>query len=163
MGRIAPEIGAADPVLLAVGIDPFPQRLGGNPALRPVGTLDAGDIGGKPAAIATARAAAVVGPVACRLQARRDRLTVVVAEGAGDAGLQAGVLGRLQHIKEFLLEALVHAADHVVHHRHAYAVRSLGILPGEIVVDELGEASCDSHELALALDRYFAPFGFLDG
>src|SRR6478736_13326 len=67
MRRIAVEIGPPDPELLAVGIDPFPQRFGRNPALRAVRAIGADDIGGKSVAITAARTAAVVRAIACRL------------------------------------------------------------------------------------------------
>ena len=67
-------------------VDPLPELLGGDPSLRAAVALDAYNVGRKPAAIAATGTAAMVGPVGCRLQAACDRLTVVIAERAGDAG-----------------------------------------------------------------------------
>ena len=157
------EIRSPDAVLLAVGIDPLPEGFRRSPALRPIGAVDADDIGRQPAAIAAAKAAAVVRPVARRLQAAGDTLTVVVAKRAGDAGLQSGGLGGVKRVKQLQLEAAIHAADHVIHHRHAGAFGRAGILPGEIVFDQFGEASGDGHHLALALDLHLALLSLLDG
>src|SRR5436190_8277204 len=100
MRRIAIEIRSPDPELFSIGIDPFPEDFGRGPALRPTGAVDACDVGCKPVAIAAAKTAAVIRPFACRFQAARDRLSVVVAEGAGDARLQSGILRSLKHIKQ---------------------------------------------------------------
>ena len=70
-----------------------------------VGAVDAHDVGRKSAAIAAAKAAAVIRPVARRFQAAGDPLTVVVAERAGDAGLQSGGLGGVKRMKQLQLEA----------------------------------------------------------
>src|SRR5882724_11693167 len=87
MRRIAIEVGSPDAKILAIRIDPFPERLGRDPALRLRRALGADDVGRKPVAITAAGAAAVIRAVARRLQAAGDRLPVVVAERAGDAGL----------------------------------------------------------------------------
>src|SRR5712675_2121436 len=81
MRWIEGEIRSSDPELLAVRIHPFPEGFGRSPALRPICAVDAHDVGCKPVAIAAAKAAAVIGSVAGRLQAACDRLTIVVAEG----------------------------------------------------------------------------------
>ena len=60
MRRISIEIRSADSKLLPVCIDPFPEAFSGNPSLRPCRAFDAHDIGGKPVAIATAEAPAMV-------------------------------------------------------------------------------------------------------
>src|SRR3954470_24795588 len=101
MRRVAAEIGAPDPELLAVGIDPFPEGFRRSPALRAIVAVDADDVRGEPTAIAAARTAGVIRPVGGRLQAGCDRLTVTAAERAGEAGLQSGVLGGVQHLKQF--------------------------------------------------------------
>jgi hypothetical protein len=81
-----------------------------------------------------------------------DRLTVVIAERAGYARRQPGLLRRVKRMKELQLEAPIHAADHIVHHRHAGFFRRLRILPREVLIDELDKAFGDSHRLALLLD-----------
>src|SRR5262245_45758015 len=60
MRGIAVEIGTPDAEILAVGIDPFPEGFGRNPALRLGRALGADDVGRKPVAIAAAGAAAVI-------------------------------------------------------------------------------------------------------
>src|SRR5262249_20804131 len=110
MRRIAAEIGPADAERLAVGVHPFPQHFGRDPALRAVVAGGRNDVRGHAVAIAAARAAAVIGAVGRRLQAARDRLAIVVAERAGDARRQAGGLGGEQGAEQLSLEALVHAA-----------------------------------------------------
>src|SRR4051794_17534972 len=93
MRRIVIEVGASDAVVLAVGVHPFPERLRRRQALRAGGAIDADDIGGKSVAIAAAKTAAVIGAVAGGLEARCDRLAIVVAESAGDAGILTGLFG----------------------------------------------------------------------
>ena len=163
MRRIFTEIRSPNSKLLAVFIDPFPELFGGNPSLRPCRAFDTHDIGRKPVAIAAAETAAMEGSVSRRLQAACDRLTVVIAERAGDAGRQPGLLRRVERVKKLQLEAPIHASDHVVHHRHAGFFRRLRILPREVLIDELGKGSGDSHRFALLLDRHFPPLMHLDG
>ena len=104
MGRIPVEIGPPDSKILAVLVDPLPELFGGDPSLRAAVALDAHDVGRKPAAIAATGTAAMVGPIGCGLQAGCDRLTVVVAERAGDAGLQSGLFGGVKRVKQLQLE-----------------------------------------------------------
>ena len=99
VGRIPVEIGPTNSIVLAVCVDPLPELFGGDPSLRAAVALDAHDVGRKPAAIAATGTAAMVGPVGCGLQAGCDRLTVVVAERAGDAGLQSGLLSRVKRVE----------------------------------------------------------------
>src|ERR1700730_18727572 len=98
-----------------------------------------------------------------RLQAACDRLTVVIAERAGYARRQPGLLRSEKHMKELQLEAPIYASDRVVHHWHASFFRRLGILPREILIDELSKAFRDSHRFALLLDRHFPQLRHLDG
>ena len=97
--RIPAEIGPPDAELLAVGIDPFPERFTGGQTLGPRRAIDADDIGRQPMAIASAQAAAVIGPVVGSLEAAGNRLAIVIAEGAGDARRQARRLGDVKHVK----------------------------------------------------------------
>src|SRR6202043_1916374 len=152
MGRAPAEIWAADSELLPMRINPLPELFGGSPSLVASSALDTHDIGRKPMPIATAGAPAMIRPVARRLEAACDRLAVVITEGAGDAGRKARRLRRVKRMKQFQLEAPIHAADHLVHHRHAGSFRRLRILPPKIFIDELGEGSGDGHHLALPLD-----------
>src|SRR4051794_20279142 len=101
MRRIAIEIGPSDPELLAIRVNPLPEDFRGRPALRPVRAIDDRDIGRKPVPVAAPQTSAVIRPVARSLKAACDRLTVVVAEGAGDAGLQSGGVGGVKRPKEF--------------------------------------------------------------
>ena len=94
------EIRPPDPKLLAVCIDPFPQVFSGNPSLRPGPAFDAHHIGRKPAAIAAAETATMVGSISRRLQAAYDRLTVVIAERAGYARRQPSLLRRVERVKK---------------------------------------------------------------
>src|SRR6476469_3692573 len=126
-----------DSTLLAVCTDPFRQVFCRNPSLRPGPAFDAHHIGRKPAAIAAAETATMVGSISRRLQAAYDRLTVVIAERAGYARRQPSLLRRVKRMKELQLEAPIHAADHVVPHRHAGFFRRFRILPREILRDEL--------------------------
>ena len=105
MRRIVIEIRPSNSELLAVGIDPFPEIFSGGQSLRPCRAFDAHDIGRKPMAIAAMEAPAVVGPVIRRLQAACDRLTVVIAERAGDARRQPGLFRRAKRMIELHLEA----------------------------------------------------------
>src|SRR4051794_32984121 len=100
MRRVPVEIGAAASQILAVLVDPLPELVGGNPALRAAVALHAHDVGGKAAAIAATETATVIRPAGCGLQAGRDRLTVIVAERAGDAGLQPGLFGGIERIEQ---------------------------------------------------------------
>src|SRR5207302_8958255 len=100
MRRISIEIRPSDSKLLAVCIDPFPQAFRGNPSLRPCRAFDAHDIGGKPMAIAAAKAPTMVGSIGRRLQAACDRLTVVIAERAGYARRQPSLLRRVERVKK---------------------------------------------------------------
>src|SRR4029453_13824639 len=109
VGRIPVEIGPTDAIFLAVRVDPLPELLGRDPSLRAAVALDAHNVGRKPAAIAATGTAAMVGPVGCRLQATCDSLTVVVAERAGDAGRQSGLLSGVKGVKQLELELPVHA------------------------------------------------------
>src|SRR5947208_8181416 len=135
MRRISIEVWAADSKLLAAFVDPFPELFSGDPSLRPALALDAHYVGRKPAAIAATETAAMVGSIGCGLQAGCDRLTIVIAERAGDAGRQPGLLRRVERMKELQLEIPVHASNHVIHHRHAGFVRRLRVLPRKILVD----------------------------
>src|SRR3984893_4176592 len=94
MRRILIEIGSPDSKLLPACIDPFPEAFSGNPSLGPCCAFDAHDIGRKTMAVAAAEAPAMVRPVSRRLQAACDRLTVVIAERAGYARRQPGLLRR---------------------------------------------------------------------
>src|SRR5205085_11908127 len=152
MRRIAAEIGPADAERLAIGVDPLPQHLGRDPALRAVVALGADDIGRHAVAVAAARAAAVIGAVGGGLQAARDRLAIVVTERTGDARREAGGFSSEQRSKQLLLKTLVHAADDVIHHRHAGVVGRLGILPAKILVDQFREAAHHGDRFAPALD-----------
>src|SRR3954452_21802972 len=60
MRRIFNKIGSADPKVLPVCIDPFPQILNGDPSLRLCPALDAEDVGRKSLALAAAKASAMV-------------------------------------------------------------------------------------------------------
>src|ERR1700731_4146026 len=66
MRRVSIQVGARDPELLAVGVDPLPQNFARDPALRAGLAFRAHDISGKPVAIAAAAAPAMVGAVICR-------------------------------------------------------------------------------------------------
>src|SRR5450631_4449020 len=101
MRRIPAEIGAPDTELLAMRINPLPELFGGSPSLVARSALDTDDIGRKPMPIATAGAPAMIRPVARRLEAAGDRLAVVIAECAGDAGRKALRLRRVKRMKQF--------------------------------------------------------------
>src|SRR5207253_3079655 len=133
-----------DSKLLLVCIDPFPEAFSGNQSLRPCPAIDAHDIGREPVAVTAARTPAMIRPVSRRLQAACDRLTVVIAERAGYARRQPGLLRSVKRMKELQLEAPIHASDHVVQHRHAGFFCRLRILPREILIDEPGKAFRDS-------------------
>src|SRR5262245_65785658 len=92
MRGVAIEVGAPDPELLLVRIDPLPQHLADGESLQTGLALDAHKIDGKPVAVAPAAAAAMERAVARRLVAACDRLPVIVAERAGDARHESGVL-----------------------------------------------------------------------
>ena len=83
MRRIFVEIRSPDSELLPVSIDPFPENFAGIPSFVPCIATDAYNIGREPVAIAATEAPAMVRPVSRRLQAARDRLTVVIAERTG--------------------------------------------------------------------------------
>src|SRR6516164_948157 len=121
------------------------------------------DIGCKPVTLAAAEAPAIIRPISRRLKAACDRLTVIIAEPAGYARRQTGVLRSVKHTKELHFEAPIYASDRVVHHWHASFFRRLRILPREILVDELSKAFRDSHRFALLLDRHFPQLLYLDG
>src|SRR5258708_30436745 len=97
----------------------------------------------------------MIRPVSRRLLAACDRLTVVIAERAGYARRQPGLLRSVKHMKELQLEAPIYASDRVIHHWYAGFFRRLGILPREILVDELSKALRDSHSVALLFCRSF--------
>src|SRR4029077_838769 len=101
MHWISVGVRSPDSKLLPVRIDPFPEVFAGDISLIARLALDAHDISRKPVAIAAAGAAAVVRPVTRRLQAACDRLTVIIAERAGDARRQSGLLGCVERMKEF--------------------------------------------------------------
>src|ERR1700722_13256516 len=94
MGRVPAEIWAPDSELLPVRIHPLPELFGGSPSLVASSALDTDDVGRKPMPIAAAGAPAMIRPVARRLEAACDRLAVVIAERAGDAGRKARRLRR---------------------------------------------------------------------
>ena len=85
MRGVSIAVGASDPKLLLVRIDPLPQLFADGESLQTGLALDADEIDGKPVAVAAAAAPAVKGAVARRLVAACDRLPVIVAECAGDA------------------------------------------------------------------------------
>src|SRR6185437_7680896 len=101
MRRIPAEIGAPDSELLPVRINPLPKFLRGSKSLIARSALDTHHIGREPMPIATTQAAAMIRPVARRLEAACDRLAVVVTESAGDAGRKARRLRRMKHTKQF--------------------------------------------------------------
>src|ERR1700754_2756004 len=86
MWRVPVAVRSPDSKFLPVCVDPFPEDFAGMISLVPGFAGDAHDVGGKSVTIAAAKAAAMVGPGIRRFQAARERLTVVVAECAGDAG-----------------------------------------------------------------------------
>src|SRR6185369_16695195 len=96
MRRVVIEIGPADAVALAVGVDPLPQLLGRHPALRARRAIDADDVGREPVAVTAAQAAAMIGAVGRGLQPAGDRLAIIVAEGAGDPRRKSRLLGGVQ-------------------------------------------------------------------
>ena len=85
MRRIFIEIRPPDSKLPLVVVEPLPEVFSGNQSLRPRPAFDAHDIGRKAVAIAAAETPAMVRPVSRRLETACDRLTVVIAERAGDA------------------------------------------------------------------------------
>jgi hypothetical protein len=66
---------------------------------------------------------------------------MVIAEPAGHARGQTGVVRSVKHTKELQLKAPIYASDRVVHHWHASFFRRLRIFPREILIDELSKAS----------------------
>src|SRR5262249_28920701 len=100
-----------------------------------------------------AQAPAMVGAIGRGLVAARDRLPVVIAEAACHAGGKLGVVQRAKETIEPAFEGAIHAADHVVLHRHASFLRGLRILPREVLIHELGNSLRDGPALALVLDR----------
>src|SRR5689334_8873465 len=153
MRRIAIEIRAPDPELLLARIDPLPHLHGRCEALQTGLALDAHQIGRKPVAVPAAAAAAMIRAVARSLVAARDPLPVIVAECAGDAGHESGLVHRAQRVVELQLEAAVHAADHIVLERHAGALRRDRILPGEVRDDVPGHGPHDGARFALLADQ----------
>src|SRR5690348_11993580 len=99
MRRIPAEIWASYSELLPVRINPLPEFFRGCKSLVARSTLDTHHIGREPVPIATAQAAAMIRPVARRLEAACDRLAIIVTESAGDAGRKACRLRRLEHTK----------------------------------------------------------------
>src|SRR6516164_10176756 len=163
MPRIPIKIWSPDPKLLPVYINPFPEVFTGTISLVPCLALDTHDIGRKPVAVAAARAPTMVRPVCRRFQAACERLTVVITERAGYARRQPGLVRRAKCVKELQLETPIHASDHVSYHRHAGFFCRLRILPGEILIDELGKTPGDSYRFAVLLDLHFPLLIHLDG
>src|SRR5580704_6854009 len=93
MRRIVVVIGPSDAILLAVLVDPVPQRLARRLPHRARGPVDADDVGRKPVTVAAAQAAAMEGAIVGGFQPARDRLAIIVAECAGDAGRETGLFG----------------------------------------------------------------------
>ena len=151
------------PYVLAVLVDPVPQRLARRLPQRARSAVDADDVGCKPVAVAAAQAAAMEGAVVGGLQPACDRLAIVVAECAGDAGRQAGLFGGEQQAEQPQLEFAIHAADHVVGYRHVGVFGGLRVLPAKVLIDHLRHGPRDRHHLALALDRHLALGLLLDG
>src|SRR6516164_2537869 len=133
MPRIPIKIWSPDPKLLPVYINPFPEVFTGTISLVPCLAVDTHDIGRKPVAVAAARAPTMVRPICRRFQAACERLTVVITERAGYARRQPGFLRRVR------------------------------ILPGEILIDELGKTPGDSYRFAFLLDLHFPLLIHLDG
>src|ERR1700751_6071462 len=100
MRRIPIKIRSPDSKLLPVCIDPFPEVFTGTISLVPCLDLDAHDVGRESVAVAAARAPAMVRPVSRRFQAARERLAIVVAERAGYARRQSGLVCRAKCMKE---------------------------------------------------------------
>src|SRR5260370_21433031 len=100
MRRVPAEIWAPDSEVLPIRINPLPELFGGSPSLVTSSALDTHDIGRKPMPIATAGAPAMIRPVARRLEAACDRLTVVITEFAGDARAKARRLRRVERMKK---------------------------------------------------------------
>src|SRR5262249_33566260 len=109
--------------------------------------------GGRAVTLTAVPAAAMIRVVRSRLFSDCDRLPIVVAEGAGDTGLQLGIVQRPQKAVKPQLEVMIHAPDHVVHRGHADFLRRVRILPREVLIHELGNCSRDVPLLALFLDR----------
>jgi hypothetical protein len=126
MGRIIAWHRPEQPVLGAMGIDPVPDighlgAVGGRHVDRLTMTIAAG-----PPAAAVQRIAAA------RLDAGRDVLPIVVAEGAQDCPRHAVRIHGLARVIKLLAEIGVHAADHVFRQRHADTLGRGGVLPGEV-------------------------------
>src|SRR5262249_56284375 len=125
--------------------------------------LGAQETGARPVPIPAAQAPAMVGAIGRGLVAARDRLPVVIAEAACHAGSKPGVVQRAKETIEPPFESAIHAADHVVLHRHASFLRGLRILPREVLIHELGNSLRDGPALALVLDRHLDPVLHLHG
>src|SRR5215475_10716616 len=133
MWRVAIAIRSPDSKFFVVGINPFPQLLGGNPALCARLALYADDIGRQTVTITAAEAPAMIGPVGFGLLARRDDLPIIVAKSARYAWDQTGLVKRAQGVIERDPEIRVHAANNVIGGRHPGSCGGLWILPGEIL------------------------------
>src|SRR5262249_46416780 len=140
-----------------------PQEFARNISLGTRRAFYADDIGCKPVAIAATKTPAVIRPVARGFQAGCYRLSVIIAECAGYARRKPGLLKRAKRVIELHFEAAIHAADHVVLHRHAGFFRRLRILPGEILIDELGHTLHDRSRFAVLFDAHLLLLGHLDG
>src|SRR5580765_7795944 len=92
MRRISIKVGAGDPKFLLARIDPLPQFYGRGESLQTGLALDAHEISRKPVAVAAAAAAAMIRAIARSLVAAGDRLAIIVAERAGYARHEPGVV-----------------------------------------------------------------------
>src|SRR5262249_39157740 len=125
MRRIDPGHRTVQPVLRPVLVDPVPDVLGG--------VVETGDVEGAAVTIAAGAAGAAVQRVAdLGLEAGSEALAIIVAERAEDRPFDAVGVHRLAGMIELLAEFRVHAADHVIRQRHAYALGRRRILPGEV-------------------------------
>src|ERR1700744_6203724 len=82
------EIRPSDSKLVPVRVDPFPERFSSGQSLRPCGPIHADEICRESVAIAPPQATAMIGSVIGRLKTGCNRLAIIIAEGAGDAGRQ---------------------------------------------------------------------------
>ena len=92
MRRVSIPIRSCNSQLLLVRIDPLPQHFAVAKPLQAGFALHAHEIGCKAVPIAAASAAAMIGAVTRCLFAGRNRLTVVIAECAGYARHEPGLV-----------------------------------------------------------------------
>src|SRR5512139_2577117 len=117
---------SAQAVLGAIAVEPAPHGTIGAAVL-------AGDVDRLAVTVAAdARLAAMQRVAGARLEARRQALTVVVAERAEKRPANAGGVHRTAGVIELLAEIRIHAADHIDRHRHSKTLGRGRVLPGEI-------------------------------